>query len=137
MSKKDSERRATNRIELPKTFIQYKLAGNKFLFKNFSNPFELINISKSGLSFTLPENVGYGDPLQVKINFPDGKRFNLKGKVRWISDNEVHAQKVGVLFEPFGNQKKYNPISALEYLRSMKDQAIERRHNTDKSELPS
>lgn len=130
----DSERRTSNRIKIPEASIKYKLAGAKFSFKNYSDSSSIIDISKSGLCFKMRESVSFGDPLEVKINFPDGNKFNLKGKIRWADEEDISTKTVGVLFEPFGNQKKYNPIKALEYLRSMKDQAIQKKHAKSKEE---
>lgn len=125
--KSDSERRASSRIEIPNTSIQYKLSGIKHSLKNYSDPKQVLNISKSGLSLHLLENVTFGDRLHVKINFPDGNKINLKGKIRWAVEDEINAQQVGILFDPFGSRKEYNPVEALEYLRKMKDQATQSR----------
>ena len=117
MPKKDNDKRTLKRIELSNVSVQYKISGAKLnTFKNYSDPQKLNNISKSGLSFDLIENVTFGDPVDLKIFFSDGNKVHLKGKVRWSKIGDGYAVKtIGVLFDAFGNQKKYNPITALEY----------------------
>lgn len=127
MPDKDDNRRTFFRFEIPEASVQYKLSGNKLnSLKNYSNPHKLINISKSGISFDIKEKATYGDPIELKVAFSDGNKIKLKGKVRWSKTDDKLTQKtVGVLFNPFGSQKKYNPIKALEYLRTIRDKAIE------------
>jgi len=136
MPKKDQDKRTVQRIELPETSVQYKLSGNKLnSFKNYSESHKLNNISKSGVSFDLIENVSYGDPIELKIVFPDGNKVQLRGKIRWSKIGDGYAVKtVGVLFNAFGNQKKYNPIQALEYLRTLKDNASEMKSTPDQKD---
>jgi len=135
MPKNETEKRALPRLELPSALVQYKLSSNKFIaFKNYSESQKLINISKSGISLDLIEEVSYGDPIDLKVSFDDGKRIQLKGKVRWTKIGDGYAVKtVGVLFNAFGNQKKYNPMKALEYLRTLKDHATETNPQIDQN----
>ncbi len=137
MPKKDDEKRNINRIELPQASVQYKISSAKLnTFKNYSVPQKLINISKSGLSFDLIEEVSYGDPVDLKVFFSDGNKMHLKGKVRWTKIGDGYAVKtVGVLFNAFGSQKKYNSIEALQYLRTLKEQAVEKMDNSDQQDL--
>ena len=125
MTKKSDERRSIHRIEVPGTSLRFKFAKGVNVLKNYSNSPDIINVSKSGIAFKTDHGAGYGDAIQMKLSFPDGKNIDLKGKVRWASEtNGGSAKAVGVLFDPFGLQRQYNSIKALEYLRSLKDQAI-------------
>jgi len=122
---KDSERRSFKRIEIPGTQVRYKKSQRLKLLKNYSSIDEIINVSKSGVAFHMNEIVKYGEPVEMKIAFPDGNDLNLKGKVRWQkTTNGSSKQTIGVLFDPFGTKKEYNSMKALEYLRNLKDQAI-------------
>jgi len=123
--KKDSERRSFKRIEVPGAIVRCKVDKGLKLLKNFSNQAEIINLSKSGLSFHLNDPVNYGTPVEMKVKFPDGENLSLKGRIRWQkSVNGSGQQTIGVMLNPFGPKKQYNPMKALEYFRSIKELAI-------------
>ena len=66
------------------------------------------------------KKLDFGNKIQMKITFPDGKNINLKGRIRWnTSVNSSNGYEVGIQFFPFGTSNNYNPISALDYLRSL------------------
>ena len=122
---KDSDRRSFNRIEMPGTQVRYKKNRGLALFKNYSSIDDIINVSKSGICFHMQEDARYGEPVQMRLSFPDGHSLKLKGKVRWQNSTNGGVQStIGILFDPFGTKKEYNPMKALEYLRNLKDQAI-------------
>ncbi len=122
---KESERRSFKRIEVPGAQVRYKKSKKMKLLKNFSSIDEIINVSKSGIAFHMLEEAKYGEPVEMRITFPDGNGINLKGKIRWQKPiNDSGSQTIGVMFDPFGTKKEYNPMQALDYLRSLKDQAI-------------
>ena len=90
-----------------------------------SKPREIKNISKSGLSFHLEKLFTPGEQIAMKVQFPDGYNFILKGHVRWNKAiNSSNSYAVGVQFFPYGTAANYNPLSALEYLRRMEGQEI-------------
>lgn len=125
MTKESNERRSIYRIEIPGASLRYKLFKGVNVLKNYSSSPDILNVSKSGIAFKAHESAGYGDPVHIKISFPDGKDVNLKGKVRWSKKiNGGNFKSIGVLFDPFGSKRQYNSIKVLEYLRSLKDQAI-------------
>jgi hypothetical protein len=120
-----NERRTFNRIKVEGAIVKYKLTNGFNVLKNYSNASEIINLSKSGIAFHIPHVVKHGTPISLKISLPDGSDFDLKGKIRWQRNTNGHnLQTIGVLFNPFGSHKEYNSMKALEYLRSMKEQAI-------------
>ena len=130
MTKESDERRSIDRIEVPGTSLRFKFSKGVSVLKNYSSSPDIINVSKSGIAFKTNHGAGYGDAIQMKLSFPDGKNINLKGKVRWAGEiNGDNSKAVGVLFDPFGLQRQYNSIKALEYLRSLKDQAISQPFN--------
>ena len=125
MTKKSDERRSINRIEIPGVSLRFKFARGVNVLKNYSNAPDILNMSKSGIAFKANQDAGYGDSIQLKLTFPDGKNINLKGKVRCAQEaNGGSTKAIGVLFDPFGLKRQYNSIKALEYLRNLKDQAI-------------
>ena len=113
------DRRVFTRIEIPGAQIQYKKIGARNILNILSKPVDIRNLSKSGLCFPIDNSLKYGDAILMKIHFPDGKQFRLKGQIRWYNANTSDNQHVGVQFHPFGEQHEYNPIEALEYLRRM------------------
>ncbi len=122
---KENERRTLKRIAQPGIVVRYKIPKGIKVFKKYSDAGEAINVSKSGISFKIGESVSYGTPVQLKVHFPDGQHLDLKGNIRWQKpDDSERKQVIGVQFNAFGQQSNYNPTHALDYLRSMKDQAI-------------
>ena len=125
MTKESDERRSIHRIEVPGASLRFKFHKGVNVLKNYSSSPDIINVSKSGLAFKTKQSAGYGDSIHMKLTFPDGNNINLKGRVRWAREtNGSGSKSVGVLFDPFGLKRQYNSIKALEYLRSLKDQAI-------------
>jgi len=120
------DRRTLKRISLPGVVVKYK-TGNSLSsrLKGASSALQVINLSKSGMALELADNLDYNTPIDLKVKFPDGVNLELKGRVRWHSTNGSQTSTVGVQFIPFGHNSKYNSLHALEYLRSMKDQAVE------------
>ncbi len=95
------------------------------MIKGLSKPVPVKDLSKSGISFFLNGKMNYGDPIMMKIAFPDGMNLKLKGHIRWLKDQEnQNSNTVGIQFFPFGNSRYYNPLNALDYLRSMDGQSI-------------
>ena len=133
--KKSDERRSIHRIEVPGVSLKFKLSRGVNVLKNYSTSPDILNVSKSGIAFKTSQTAGYGDAIHLKLSFPDGKNINLKGKVRWSKPTNGGATKaMGVLFDPFGLKRQYNSIKALEYLRSLKDQAISQTFSPDMDE---
>ena len=135
MTKESDERRSIHRIEVPGTSLRFKFFKGVNVLKNYSSSPDIINVSKSGIAFKTQQSAGYGDSIHMKLSFPDGNNVNLKGRVRWAREtNGSHSKAIGVLFAPFGLKRQYNSIKALEYLRSLKNQAISQQFNPDMKE---
>ncbi len=129
------ERRTLKRIAVPGVSVKYKTGNGLQRFIGASEALQVINMSKSGIALELPDQLDCNTPINLKVKFPDGVHLDLKGRVRWSKSSDVNrANTIGVQFNPFGHNSKYNPIKALEYLRSMKDQAIELPPDTQKNE---
>ncbi|MEJ2543969.1 MAG: PilZ domain-containing protein [Calditrichaceae bacterium] len=121
------ERRSIKRIQVPGAKIRLKKTTGLGVFNLLSKPSELIDISKSGISFRIEEECRYGETVCFRITFPDGRNFSLKGRIRWYNDGTPENPRVGVQFYPFGSGRRYNSIKALEYLRNMDGQQIEKK----------
>ncbi|MCB0282284.1 MAG: PilZ domain-containing protein [Calditrichae bacterium] len=123
--KKEEERRSFERVELPGVSVRYKVSKGLSVLKNYSQAETVINLSKSGIAFYMKQPANFGTPVEMKLSFPDGNDLLLKGKIRWKKNtNGSGNETTGVMFNPFGSKREYNSIKALEYLRAIKDQAI-------------
>ena len=90
--------------------------------------YELLNISKGGLSFESNDVFKRGQRVWVELHMPglDGP-LELRGVVRWrrgVMGSEVF--KVGVQFSPFGERRGLNTMAALEKLRDLESKSTAR-----------
>jgi len=101
----------------------YVKRANKFLpVSKFSGPWPVKNISRCGVCLVCQKPVEIGETLIVKIIIPGQTHMLLKGHVIWCSNgSDTYQYDAGVRFFPFGTLKNHNPISALEYLRSLSE----------------
>jgi hypothetical protein len=114
------DKRVLTRILVPGAHVQYKKNSPKSLFGLFSKPKAISNLSKSGVCFLSDEEMGRGEDIYMKIYFPDGNSLYLKGQIRWKDKDNTNNYFIhGVQFYPFGRDGRYNPLKALEYLRSL------------------
>jgi hypothetical protein len=74
----------------------------------------------------------YGENINMILIFGDGKSLKLKGLIRWQKQDNQSARflTTGVQFNAFGKQYGYNPIWALDYLRSLDGLGISRMSET-------
>lgn len=121
------ERRSIKRIQIPGAKVRLKKPTGLGVFNLLSKPSEIIDISKSGLSFKMNEAFQYGDTICIHLSFPDGRSFSLKARIRWFKGTTPDEPRVGIQFYPFGSGRHYNSIKALEYLRNMDGQRLERK----------
>lgn len=128
MIKENTDRRTLYRIPNPGAVVRYKQMKKTGLFSTFSEPEEVINLSKSGLALNIQEPLAFGRDVVIKLTFKDGKTLKLKGNIRWQSkDFTSSTYTTGVQFVAFGRSDAYNSPKALEYLRSLRGQAVEKK----------
>jgi len=89
------------------------------IFKQFSDPFDLNDLTKSGMSFQTNKNVSSGDRVFLKIDIPGHQKIQIIGHVVWVSDQDTNYQNVGVQFLPFGTMRGYNTFGVREKLDSL------------------
>jgi len=129
------ERRSLKRIQYPGAKVRIRKLMGLGVFNLLSQPKDIIDISKGGASFQVSDQVTKGEPVQIRLIFPDGKSFDLKGQIRWVNVDENRSDvRIGLQFKPFGNSRKYNPLKALEYFRTMEGQQTEFRVNEESEE---
>jgi len=88
-------------------------------FKQFSEPFNLNDLTKSGISFITTKKVSRGDEVNLKIDIPGEQKIQVKGRVVWVSSRDEIFNTVGVQFLPFGTMKQYNSFGAREKLERL------------------
>lgn len=121
------DRRLFNRIKVSGATVQFRRSGNTKLLMGLSKPRDIVNISKSGLSFFVDRKVDAGENIYMKLNFPDGQNLDLRGQIRWHNhENDSGGRRIGVQFAPYGTSRNYNSVAALDYLRRMEGQQIEK-----------
>ena len=129
------ERRSLKRIQYPGAKVRIRKQMGLGVFNLLSPPRDIIDISKGGASFNVGVQVTKGEPVQIRITFPDGKSFDLKGQIRWVNEEKNSTDiRIGLQFKTFGNSRKYNPLKALEYFRSMEGQQTELNVNENTEE---
>ena len=60
-----------------------------------------------------------GDQIYLKIDIPGRQKIQIKGRVVWVSEQEIENHAVGVQFLPFRTMKGYNTFSAREKLERL------------------
>ncbi len=114
------ERRGLSRLTINDTTLRFKKLSNSMFWARLSPHFQVLNLSKSGLSFETTFPLKIGDKLYIKAYFPDGMCIPLKGVVKWKKTNSnVEHHFVGVQFLPFGDHHEYNDLNSLRYLRKL------------------
>ena len=83
------ERRSSTRIKSPGTKVQLRRLNGLGVFNVLSKPTDIVDISKSGVSFKVPETVDSGQPVEMRLTFPDGKSFNLKRQELPLEDSGI------------------------------------------------
>ena len=116
----DRERRYSKRFNFTdgKVFCEEKTTLK--VFKQYSEPCILRDLTKSGVSFETTRVVREGEKVNLKIDIPGKKNIQVKGQVAWISDqSDSEQQAVGVQFLPFGSVKMFNSFSTREKLERL------------------
>ena len=115
----ERDRRYSRRMEFDDAKVYCQENSTFKLFNQFSEAFALNNLTKSGVSFKTNKKISRGDQVQLKIDIPGQQKIRVKGKVVWVSEEEVSPHAVGVQFLPFGTMKQYNSFSAREKLERL------------------
>ena len=89
------------------------------IFKQFSEPVALNDLTKSGISFKTSRSISRGDQINLKIDIPCRQKIKIKGRVVWVADNQEEQHAVGVQFLPFGTMKQYNSFTSREKLERL------------------
>jgi hypothetical protein len=111
------ERRRCKRFEIPGAEGRYKKTGLLSLFKGFSRPYRVVNISKGGLALACEEKFRPNDEVIIRLIVPNETPLNLRARVRWQGRPVGRMDTiVGVEFKPFGSPRGSNSLEALDVL---------------------
>jgi len=62
----------------------------------FSNS---VDLSKGGIFISTPEPLGEGSEINLSLHLPGKKTLDLKGKVRWVRQDEQDGERAGMGIE--------------------------------------
>jgi hypothetical protein len=114
------ERRKCRRFEVPGAQVKYKKIGLFAFLKTFSKEHPMLNLSKGGLAFLSQVKFSFGEKLLIQLLVPNESPLVLLARVRWQGKPSINNSMItGAEFLPFGNNKYWNPIEALEVLRRL------------------
>ena len=117
--KEEKDRRYSQRFHFDEGKVYCQENSTFRFFRQFSEPFDLNDLTKSGISFKTSKNISSGDRIYLKIDIPGRQKIQVIGRVVWVSDQETKDQTVGVQFLPFGTMKGYNTFSSREKLQRL------------------
>jgi len=112
----DKDRRYSQRFHFDEGKVYCQENSTFRLFKQFSEPFDLNDLTKSGISFKTSKNITTGDQIYLKIDIPGRQKIQIKGRVVWVSEQDINNHAVGVQFLPFSTMKGYNTFGVREKL---------------------
>jgi len=115
----EKDRRFSERYHFDNAKVYCQEDSTLGLFRQFSEPFTLNNLTKSGISFKTTKSVTRGDQVQLKIDIPGNQKIKIKGRVVWVAEQSQEQQSVGVQFLPFGTMKQYNSFTSREKLERL------------------
>lgn len=58
-----------------------------------------VNLSSGGLFISTPEPLSNGTELLLALQLPGGETVEIKGKVKWVRQNEVEDERAGMGIE--------------------------------------
>ena len=116
---KERDRRYSQRFHFDEGKVYCQENSTFRIFKQFSEPFDLDNLTKGGMSFRTSKNISMGDRIHLKIEIPGRQKIQLIGHVVWVADQDTNNHAVGVQFLPFGTMKGYNTFNAREKLERL------------------
>lgn len=116
----ERERRYSQRIQFANGRVYCKERSSLGVFQHYSESYLLNDITKSGVGFSMTKTVARGDLVNLKIEIPGQKNIQVKGQVRWVSEQDDKQElAVGVQFLPFGSMKHYNSFNTRERLENL------------------
>jgi len=58
-----------------------------------------VNLSSGGLFISTPEPLSEGTELFLALQLPSGETVEIKGKVKWVRQNEIEDERAGMGIE--------------------------------------
>jgi len=124
------ERRKCKRFRIPDAKVRWKKTRLFGFPKNFSKPHTLLNLSKGGISFICNDKFSPNEKIVVQLMVTNENPLNLYSKVSWQEKPSYNnARIVGITFMPFCDRKGWNSQEALNVLRRLEAQYMDKSEN--------
>lgn len=115
-----SNRRVCKRFEIPGAEGKFKKSGLMVFMKGFSEPCQVLNVSKGGLAFLCDKRFEKNEKVVVQLIAPGEEPMSFNSIVRRQSSYQLSdALFTGVEFTPFGKSRGSNPKEYLNVLRRL------------------
>ncbi len=91
----------------------------------------MINLSKGGAKFLSHKRLTPGKDILIRLNIPGRENScEILADVRWISRNPEQSYKyqTGISFKSFGNGRKKNSKTILDFLTNLENSAGQLEH---------
>ena len=128
MEYKGIEKRACIRFKIPGATVSYKQGKFFFSKKKYVEEFyPVVEISRGGIRFLGQKLFTTASKISLKILIPEvDSPLILKGRVRWASSSPPMSYKyqIGVQFDPFGMEKRYNRPKFLDKIISLEQKFL-------------
>lgn len=117
---KKSERRFTERYQLPDGLIYFRKLRKLNWLNNFQGPCVLNDIASNSASFECSQNLGIKKQVEVKIISPfSQKEISVKGLIARKDNKAKSGDYIYVVqFSPFGKGYQYNSYMSREKVRA-------------------
>lgn len=126
------KKRSCNRFYIPGATLHYRESSFFFLKGKFTQDhFPVINLSKGGAKFLSHKRLTPGKDILIRLNIPGRENScEILGDVRWISRNPEQSYKyqTGISFKSFGNGRKKNSKTILDFLTNLENSAGQLEH---------
>jgi hypothetical protein len=119
-----SERRAKQRVVIPKATVQYRIHNFWNRTASFSNQCPLVDFSSDGLALLADESVQPQKRISLVLKFPgEEETLQVEGRVVHSVATGIagYRYRLGIQFMPFGKQKGANTLEALDALTRIEE----------------
>ena len=122
------EKRKCKSFEMPGAEVRFKKCGLLGRLSNFSMPYPLLNLSKEGLVFICSERFSHDGKIILQLLVPEETPLNLRALVEWQRQSYLSSESrfISVEFMPFGRCRGWNSIEALNVLKRIEAQHIDK-----------
>ncbi len=126
------DRRFLERISIDGAKISYRMDKETLLFKYFSDPVPLSDLTWNSLRFEADASLPTGNIVDLKIEIPGEEKIRVKGHLIWNSRSQGENRNyVVVQLLPFGPGRNYNSLTTHEALKRIINKFRAGSYNTE------